>query len=128
MNRSYYPLVLLPLIGFGIYFYFSPKCSLGDCEEGYGIKSLPGRYRYEGGFKNGLADGKGKLQWENGEYYEGEWRKGNKDGNGVNRFPDGSVYEGDWKDNKQNGRGVLKAFDGSVLYEGLWKDGKEIPL
>ncbi|EPG65630.1 MORN repeat protein [Leptospira wolffii] len=124
MNKTYYPLILLPLLAFGAYYYLSPECSQGDCKNGFGIESLPGRYRFEGEFKNGLAHGKGRLELANGEYYEGEWKNGIKEGRGLQRFSDGRYYEGFWKENKENGKGILKNSDGVVLFEGEWKEGK----
>ncbi|TGK02769.1 hypothetical protein EHQ53_12640 [Leptospira langatensis] len=126
MNRSYYPMLLLPVIVFGAYYYFSARCLEGNCREGYGIRSLPGSYRYEGNFENGLAHGKGKLLLESGESYDGTWVKGNKEGTGINLYPDGSSYEGTWKANKRDGKGILKASDGSIIFKGKWKADKEV--
>jgi hypothetical protein len=49
--------------------------------------------------------------------YDGEWKDGLKNGRGKNTFPDGSVYDGEWKDDKQNGRGKHTFADGSQTWE-----------
>ena len=44
---------------------------------------------YEGGFKNNLRHGKGRMIWRNGNKYEGMWKDGNADGYGCLSLRDG---------------------------------------
>lgn len=75
----------------------------GQCKkglaEGYGIAQ--GVDKYEGYFKKGWPDGKGKYTWENGNYYEGEWKKGDMDGEGkmvtINEANEQEITKGYWK-------------------------------
>lgn len=58
---------------------------------------------YEGTFKNGLPEGKGKYTWKNGNYYFGNWKKGLKDGKGEIHLEDSVIY-GFWKKDVYKGR------------------------
>jgi len=51
---------------------------------------------YEGGFTEGLFEGKGKFVWNDQKIYEGEFSKGNLHGEGVLTFPNGSKVRGIW--------------------------------
>lgn len=82
---------------------------------------------WSGSCQNGLAMGRGVLQWfESGrpsERYEGEYRDGKQSGRGVYTWPDGDRYEGEWRDDKASGRGVETSANGD-RYDGEWRDGK----
>lgn len=56
----------------------------GDCVKGKaaGKGKATGVDTYDGEWKNGLPEGKGKYTWKNGGFYDGEWKKGLKDGKG----------------------------------------------
>jgi hypothetical protein len=41
---------------------------------------------FEGEMKDGVRDGKGVLQWTNGDKYEGEFKNGFREGQGVLAF------------------------------------------
>jgi hypothetical protein len=80
----------------------------GECsnEKASGKGKSVGVHTYEGDFKAGLPDGKGKYTWPSGDYYYGGWKKGLKEGKGeLHRFEDGkeSLVTGYWK--KGNYRG-----------------------
>lgn len=55
-------------------------------------------YSYEGEFLMGQFEGKGTLQYENGESYVGDFRNGKKHGQGVYNYSNGSVYKGKFED------------------------------
>jgi len=62
---------------------------------------------YEGTFKNGLPEGKGKYTWKNGDYYFGGWKKGLKEGKGELHLPVNgvdSVISGYWKKDVYRGQ------------------------
>jgi hypothetical protein len=96
--------------------------------------------------KNGLAEGKGVLQWLSAgkphERDEGEWREGRQTGEGLQNWPNGEYrgqlengmphgrgvltigaarYEGAFLNGKPNGQGILKNANG--VFEGTWRDG-----
>ena len=60
---------------------------------------------YEGEWKDGKMDGKGKFMNE-GKEYEGDFVADKKHGTGLYKW-DGNVYEGDFVDNKMHGKGYL---------------------
>lgn len=80
----------------------------GGCKNGKanGNGKAVGKNTYDGEFKNGLPEGKGKYTWSNGNYYYGSWKKGQKDGKGeLHQFENGkeNLVTGYW--NKDNYRG-----------------------
>ena len=80
----------------------------GECKNGKanGAGKAVGIHSYDGEFKSGLPEGKGKYTWTNGDFYYGSWKKGLKDGKGeLHRFENGkeSLITGYWK--KDNYRG-----------------------
>ena len=83
------------------------------------------RITWSGECANGMAEGKGTLQFFIGDNpavrYEGDMRGGRADGHGINIEPDGSRYEGQWRNNVAEGFGVYTR-DGK-RYEGNWTNG-----
>jgi hypothetical protein len=84
-----------------------PKlCISGDCYNGYGKFGFTNAV-YEGYFKNGKREGKGKtIAWDGG-IYEGEYVIGLPNGKGKYTFTDGSVYEGNWVNGERTGKGIF---------------------
>jgi len=101
---------------------------------------------WSGSCTNGLAQGRGKLQWlENTNVYEtdeGEWSAGRQFGRGSQVWPlgryDGDIansepngqgvltlknarYDGEFRNGKPNGLGVITSQRG--VFKGTWKDG-----
>ena len=76
---------------------------------------------YEGGWKDNRKHGQGKYTCANGGVYEGGWKDNNFNGQGKMTYPDGRVYEGGWRDDKRTGFGKETYTDGTVFY-GLWKN------
>ena len=103
--------------------------------------------KYEGEFKNGKKNGKGKIMYENGWIYEGEFSNDNQSGFGRLIQNDNEKYEGEWKNGKMNGEGMRihnngdkyignyinnvrngfgkYYFSNGDYYEGNWENGKE---
>jgi hypothetical protein len=80
----------------------------GDCKGGKanGNGKAVGIHSYEGEFKNGVPEGKGKYTWSSGDYYYGGWKKGQKDGKGeLHQFSEGkeNVVRGYWKKDSYRG-------------------------
>ena len=77
----------------------------GDCQKGkaHGQGRAMGKDIYEGEFKKGYPDGKGKYTWINGDYFEGAFEKGKREGEGTMVYasvnPD-SVLTGHWEDDR----------------------------
>lgn len=83
------------------------------------------RTSWSGNCVNGMAEGKGTLQFFIGgkpaTRYEGDMRNGRADGHGVNIEPDGGRYEGQWRNNAAHGFGIYTR--GDERYEGTWVNG-----
>ena len=111
---------------------------------GKGALYLPNGF-YEGEFKNGKFNGKGKrLYFEKGKLvgefkdnkahgqgiytyldgakYVGEYKLGKKHGQGTFTWPNGSEYVGYWKFGKREGHGI-RTYSNGGKYEGEWKNG-----
>lgn len=79
---------------------------------------------YEGGCKDGLAEGRGVARGPGGVYYNGEFRAGTKTGQGRKVYSNGDVYNGGWLHDLREGRGSyvhgeLSPWRGD-RYEGEW--------
>lgn len=68
-------------------------------------------------------DGRGVQIWPDGSRYDGFWRDGMANGYGRLVHAEGDVYEGEWTEDKANGYGVYTHFNGS-RYEGQWFQDK----
>lgn len=81
---------------------------------------------WDGGCENGLASGKGTLQWflkgKPASRYTGERKDGRANGQGVNVWSNGDRYEGEWRNDNPNGKGTYTWANGSG-YQGEWRDG-----
>ncbi len=80
----------------------------GGCKKGKadGMGKAVGEDSYEGAFRSGLPDGKGKYTWKNGDWYDGEWYKGMKQGPGTMSYKiagNDSSITGFWKKDKYIG-------------------------
>ena len=100
-----------------------------DMFHGYGIYKWGGVNEgggrtYEGNWKDGKMEGKGKLMFVDGSYYEGEFVEGKKWGKGIYVWNKEKYYDGEWKNDKQNGYGVYYK-NGNKL-KGYWVKGKII--
>jgi len=73
-------------------------CVMGNCENGYGTYIYRGHSaKYTGHFQRELPHGKGKIQYENGDYYEGHWSNGSFDGQGTLFLKTGKQVAGIWR-------------------------------
>ena len=113
------------------------KCTIGDCESGFGRVVYNSGDVYEGYFKPEPAGkdavvkgesfrihhGHGKYRSASGDVYDGEYKDGKRHGHGKYTWADGTVYDGEYKDNKMHGHGTYTWADGTV-YDGEYKDDK----
>jgi hypothetical protein len=105
-------------------------------------------YTYEGTTRNGVPDGQGYFQYEEGRgwyegevvdglphgkgthlkadrsRYTGEWVRGKRHGWGEASFATGGSYTGGWKDNAFDGQGVIVYAGAGHKYEGVFQDGR----
>lgn len=63
--------------------------------------------KYFGQILNGKPNGKGKLEYKNGDVYEGDFLDGARNGQGVFRCEDGTIYDGTFRNNEFSGRGII---------------------
>lgn len=90
-----------------------------------GLRQGPGRVewdsgvRYEGGFTNGVFDGKGRLTGPT-EEYEGDFKAGRYGGQGELKYQDGRKYKGEFALGQFHGSGLYTSPDGQV-YEGSFE-------
>ena len=75
-----------------------------------------------GEFKNNKAHGQGTYTYLDGRKYVGEYKKGKKHGRGTFTWPNGSEYVGYWKFGKREGHGI-RTYSNGGKYEGEWKNG-----
>lgn len=92
------------------------------------LKEEFGQEHYDGGFKDGLRHGKGKLT--SPEFiYDGSWDCGLKSGQGSLLDREGNFYDGEWKNDKRHGKGTLiqRHTYGMFIerYEGMFHEDKK---
>ena len=73
---------------------------------GRGVQNWTDGSKYEGYWKNDMANGRGRLIHADGDVYEGEWLNDKAHGKGTYTHMDGAVYEGEWREDKQHGKGI----------------------
>jgi len=76
---------------------------------------------YEGEWKNGLKNGKGKIVQGNMEL-EGEWINDILNGKCRIHWKSGNLFDGKLQNNKMNGNGYMVWYNKSEKYTGMWKD------
>ncbi|CAF2065347.1 unnamed protein product [Rotaria magnacalcarata] len=74
-----------------------------------------------GQWKDGKYNGKGKMNFANGEMYTGDWVDNNRTGQGLYIYTNGDRYEGQWKDDKMNGKGKM-TYANSAVKDGMWSN------
>jgi len=88
-----------------------------------GVQTFDNGDVYEGGFKDGLKHGRGKLVTRNNRSYEGDWERDKPHGFGINTFPNGKVYSGNFSKGRPVGDGKWTYSDGRTYY-GTWINGE----
>ena len=79
--------------------------------------------RYVGEIADGIPSGKGALYLPNG-FYEGEFKNGKFNGKGKRLYFEKGKLVGEFKDNKAHGQGIYTYLDGAK-YVGEYKLGKK---
>jgi hypothetical protein len=101
----------------------------GGCKDGFANgkgtvewQSASGkRYRLEAVLAAGQVQGEGTLHYQSGTQYIGTLKNGRPDGRGYFRYADGTQYEGDVRMGDWTGKGELVYADGSD-YKGEFKN------
>ncbi len=101
-------------------------CLSGNCENGYGVKVWNNGARYEGNFKSGLMEGKGKCYFGTGDSWDGDWKADKMNGKGTYVYHDFSKYVGEMKDGMRSGYGVSYNIDGTVYFDGQWLNNEKV--
>jgi hypothetical protein len=85
---------------------------------------------YQGTWDANDRNGPGKMTYHNLDVYEGPWYYGRRHGeNGrMSYADDGRVYEGDWWVDTMHGDGTMIDANENVIYEGLWREGRQNQL
>jgi S1-C subfamily serine protease/antitoxin component YwqK of YwqJK toxin-antitoxin module len=113
--------LLDPYYSEGVTMKWEGSCINGKAD-GYGklTKYKDGEYEstYEGEFKNGIREGKGKFSHKDGTVREGDFIAGQMTGKGTNIGKDGQKYTGDFLNYRQHGYGVVEFPNGSK-FEGF---------
>ena len=79
---------------------------------------------YDGGWLNGVRNGKG-VEYANGKkVYDGEWLDGQRSGHGKEYGAyERLLYDGGWSNGVRNGEGTEHA--GDAAWTGVWKNGNK---
>ena len=101
---------------------YKGEWNLLNKREGKGIQIWKDGSKYEGYWKNDMANGYGRMIHSDGDSYEGEWLNDLHNGYGIYYNADGSSFQGYWRKDKQHGKGKEICTDGST-YEGDYKLG-----
>jgi hypothetical protein len=83
----------------------------GGLMHGTGYLQAIGNLQYEGGFQNGAYHGFGIAVSSSGRY-DGEWKRGKRDGKGKMAYLLGGQYDGQWKENRFHGAGTARYISG----------------
>lgn len=105
-------------------------CYVDNKEHGQGTKisfSNNGevKSRYEGDFKYGKEDGKGRKEWPDGTSHEGEWKKGKEDGQGEITLNGDLTFKRTFKNGKKDSGYSLKKVNG-IIHTIRYKNGEVV--
>ncbi len=101
---------------------------------------------YIGYLENNKRNGKGRMNYDNGDEYYGEWKNDKKEGTGIMKYDNEDIYNGKWqndnfingkityynndeiydgqiKNNQKNGDGKM-TYNNGDFYDGKWKNDK----
>lgn len=98
--------------------------SIDRKKNGYGIFVNSDGSKYEGLFRKGKLDGKGRYITIKGDFFEGNFSNGYSSGYGIFIHSDGSIYKGNWMRDLPWGDGQEWTCDGSY-YKGEFFQGKK---
>ena len=84
--------------------------------------------RFEGEYKNGKRNGKGKEYYDGKLIFEGDYLNGKRNGKGkeYDSYNKKLIYEGEYLNGKRNGKGKEYYDNGNIQFDGEYLDGKQI--
>lgn len=82
---------------------------------------------YNGAYKDGLRNGKGKYQYREGSLMVGTWVNDTLNGPGELTSKDGVKYTGNWSKGKRQGKMIITAPDGQTI-ESFAKNDTILPV
>ena len=85
--------------------------------------TTPDGARYYGSLRDGKPQGRGRVEWDNGQVYEGTFDNGVYEGRGRFVAADGRRYEGEFAKGLFDGRGRFESASGDI-YEGDFDKGR----
>lgn len=102
--------------GAGVYTWMGPG---GEDGEEVVVKA-----KYEGEYKDGIKEGRGKMTYPSGDVYDGGWVANQMEGMGTYQYKkSGDIYTGVFGKGKKNGEGLYEfGKDGSTI-KGVWENG-----
>jgi len=95
--------------------------------KGYIKEYTSGKSIFEGEYKYGKKNGKGK-EYGNSKIFEGEYLNGEKNGQGkeYDNFKNTLIFEGEYKNGRRNGKGKEYDDNGKLKFEGDYLYGYKI--
>jgi hypothetical protein len=105
---------------------------IGNCSNGFAngkgvvtwYKDGKFNQRTEAIYINGVRNGFGYTEYQNGDKYIGDFKDNQQNGQGTyTHMRSGNKYVGEHKNDKRNGQGTLYSSNGSVINQGIWADG-----
>ena len=127
----------------------STKIRIDDANNTVWLRYISNQNHYTGEYVNGVPEGKGFMEYSNGdlfvgcwsageitstdkydghmEYansdiYTGKWLNGKRSGQGVFEDIEGTEYSGEWLNDKKHGEGIEMDCDGFQAWKGIWKN------
>jgi len=98
--------------------------SIDRKKNGYGILVNSDGSKYEGLFRNGKLEGKGRYITVKGDFFNGNFKNGAANGLGTFIHFDGSIYNGQWMNDLPWGEGSEWSNEGAI-YKGDFFQGKK---
>jgi len=89
---------------------------------GYGYAQWDDGSKYVGNWENDKIHGEGTFYDAEGNKFEGEFKDGERNGNGTMYYANGDEFEGEWKYGVKHGQGTMLWASGAK-YEGAWEYG-----
>lgn len=96
---------------------------VGGVANGQGRIVFNNGQTYQGEWLNNRIQGKGKYTWPGSRVYQGEFKNGFMDGFGKYFYPSGDIYEGYFKNGIKNGFGTYTYANGNIMYA-MYKAGE----
>lgn len=85
-------------------------------------------YGYQGKYKNGLREGKGKYIYRDNTVLEGTWVNDTIVGNGTLTNTNGTTYKGKWEKGLKNGTFIIHDPIVNQIIEAVWHNDTLVPV